>query len=122
MPRRFSPFRRPAARPASARIVTERHPAASGWAIHRRTTVSPPIRSSESTQEVGRYEMLDRFLVVGLGGSGGRTVRKLRAELNRRLFAAGYRDGLPAGWHFLHVDVPKLCDIEDAGIDTDLPY
>jgi Tubulin like len=66
--------------------------------------------------------MLDRFLVVGLGGSGGRTVRNLRAELNRRLFAAGYRDGLPAGWNFLHVDVPKLCDIEDAGVDTDLPY
>ena len=66
--------------------------------------------------------MLDRFLVVGLGGSGGRTVRKLRAELIRRLSAGGYRDGLPAGWYFLHVDVPEVCDIKDELTDRGLPY
>lgn len=66
--------------------------------------------------------MLDRFLIVGTGGSGGRTLRYLRAELRRRLESAGYREGLPAGWGFLHIDVPVSPDVADAGQDPDLDY
>lgn len=66
--------------------------------------------------------MLDKFLIVGCGGSGGRTVRYLRAELKRRLQAAGYTGDLPSGWGFVHVDVPAVPDINDAGPAAGLHY
>lgn len=46
-----------------------------------------------------------RFLVVGCGGSGGRTVRllidQLRADLRSRGISA-----VPDAWQFVHIDVP----------------
>jgi hypothetical protein len=50
--------------------------------------------------------MLGRFLFVGIGGSGGKTLRVLRHELQRRLREVGYEGGIPAGWQFLLIDVP----------------
>lgn len=64
---------------------------------------------------------MKKFLVVGLGGSGGATVRyvmdQLRADLRRR----GVTE-LPQAWQFLHIDVnpvpeqtPGLGDIRALG-------
>ncbi|MGH8906087.1 MAG: tubulin-like doman-containing protein [Egibacteraceae bacterium] len=50
--------------------------------------------------------MLQKFLFVGVGGSGGVTVRVLREQLRARLEDEGYAGGLPAGWQFVHIDVP----------------
>lgn len=46
-----------------------------------------------------------RFLVVGCGGSGGNTLAYLMDQLRSDLADAGI-DHLPAGWQFVHVDVP----------------
>lgn len=46
---------------------------------------------------------MQRFLFIGVGGSGGGTLRRLRWELERRLARAGVAQ-LPAGWQFLHID------------------
>ncbi|MGV1004891.1 MAG: tubulin-like doman-containing protein [Candidatus Nanopelagicales bacterium] len=50
-----------------------------------------------------------RFLVVGCGGSGGGTLRFLMDQLRADLSAHGV-DELPAGWQFLHIDVPVVAD------------
>jgi hypothetical protein len=52
--------------------------------------------------------VLRRFLIIGLGGSGGKTVRGARHDIGQRLHNAGYRDGIPAGWQFLWFDVPAI--------------
>ncbi|MFC3448400.1 tubulin-like doman-containing protein [Amycolatopsis speibonae] len=50
--------------------------------------------------------MLQKFLVVGVGGSGGVTLRMLRARLLEYLAERGYDGGLPAAWQLIHIDVP----------------
>lgn len=50
--------------------------------------------------------MLQKFLFVGVGGSGGVTLRALRALLLDYLTENGYDDGIPAAWQFVHIDVP----------------
>jgi Tubulin like len=52
--------------------------------------------------------VLQKFFFVGVGGSGGVTLRMLRALLASRLVDAGYRGGIPAAWQFAHIDVPLL--------------
>ena len=47
--------------------------------------------------------MLQPFLFIGVGGSGGDTLRHLYRELERRVHRAGY-SRMPAGWQFLHID------------------
>ena len=52
-----------------------------------------------------------RVLIVGLGGSGGKTVSFLMDELLVRLKNAGWdKDKLPQGWQFVHIDVPGAAD------------
>ena len=46
-----------------------------------------------------------RFLIVGCGGSGGRTVRLLIDQLRADLRARGISQ-LPDAWQFVHIDVP----------------
>lgn len=46
-----------------------------------------------------------RFLIVGCGGSGGRTVRLLIDQLRADLRARGI-SALPDAWQFVHIDVP----------------
>lgn len=63
--------------------------------------------------------MLRPFLLVGVGGSGGKTLRVVRQDLLRRLKQTGEwsSDDLPAAWQFIHIDVPTHAD----GADIDLP-
>ena len=61
--------------------------------------------------------MLQKFLFVGLGGSGGKTLRFLHDDLSRRLHAKQWEGDLPGGWQFVHIDVPVTAD----GLSPDLP-
>jgi hypothetical protein len=61
--------------------------------------------------------MLRPFLLIGVGGSGGKTLRIVHHELERRLGEIGWDEAFPSGWQFLHVDVPSVAD----GDDPDLP-
>ncbi len=61
--------------------------------------------------------MLAPFLLIGVGGSGGKTLRTAKAALERRLRELGWKEDLPAAWQFLHIDVPSVAD----GLDPELP-
>lgn len=61
--------------------------------------------------------MLRPFLLIGVGGSGGKTLRVVRDDLTRRLAQAGWEGDLPQAWQFVHIDVPTHAD----GDDRDLP-
>jgi hypothetical protein len=61
--------------------------------------------------------MLKPFLFVGVGGSGGKTLRTLKADLQRRLLEAGDEGPWPSCWQLLHIDVPTDAD----GVEPDLP-
>jgi hypothetical protein len=50
--------------------------------------------------------MLQPFLVIGVGGSGGKTLRALRHALELRLAQEDWRGGWPQAWQFLHIDSP----------------
>jgi len=61
--------------------------------------------------------MLRPFLLVGIGGSGGKTLRFVRSDLQLRLEQAGLGKDMPRAWQFLQIDVPTLAD----GNEPDLP-
>lgn len=61
--------------------------------------------------------MLKKVVVVGLGGSGGKTVRTAHAAIDRLLRTRGWENGVPRAWQFIHVDVPSAPD----GLDPELP-
>jgi hypothetical protein len=61
--------------------------------------------------------MLTKFLLIGAGGSGGKTLRYTWRELERRLDATGWTGGIPDAWQFIHVDVPENPDI----VEKDVP-
>lgn len=50
------------------------------------------------------------FLVIGLGGSGGKTIRYLKQGLLEWLAEIGWTGGLPQGWQFIHIDTPDTQD------------
>lgn len=54
--------------------------------------------------------MYSRFLFVGLGGSGGKTLRFLKREIYRWLEHHDAGTSIPAGWQFLHIDTPTSAD------------
>lgn len=62
--------------------------------------------------------MLRPFLIVGVGGSGGKTLRGLRHSLTLRLQQAGWEGGIPTAWQLLHIDTPLAQD----GADYALPF
>ena len=45
------------------------------------------------------------LLIIGVGGSGGKTIRAMIASMEKNLISAGYEGGIPAAWQFLHIDV-----------------
>jgi hypothetical protein len=47
-----------------------------------------------------------KFLVVGCGGSGGSTLAYMMDQLHSELAPLGI-DRIPAGWQFVHIDVPN---------------
>lgn len=54
--------------------------------------------------------MLRPFLIIGVGGSGGKTLRGLRQALTLRLEQAGWERDLPAAWQMIHFDTPLKQD------------
>jgi hypothetical protein len=56
--------------------------------------------------------MLRPMLLVGVGGSGGKTLQLLHRELRWRLKDMDWHEGVPAGWQFIHIDVPTQPDTE----------
>lgn len=50
-----------------------------------------------------------KVLIVGLGGSGGKTLSFLMDELKVRL-GDSWDGRLPASWKFVHIDVPAVAD------------
>lgn len=54
--------------------------------------------------------MLRPFLVVGIGGSGGKTVRAARQALKFKLEQQGWDGGWPEAWQFLQIDSPTSPD------------
>lgn len=48
--------------------------------------------------------MLRPFLFVGVGGSGGKTLRALKQTLERRLRQNDWDKGIPGSWQFVQVD------------------
>jgi hypothetical protein len=48
--------------------------------------------------------MLRPILFIGVGGSGGKTLRSIKQALNRKLESARYEGGIPAAWQFLQID------------------
>jgi hypothetical protein len=58
-----------------------------------------------------------KLLFIGVGGTGGKTLRYLYRELDRRLAALGWDGPVPECWQFIHVDAPERPD----GFDDDVP-
>jgi hypothetical protein len=56
-----------------------------------------------------------RFLVVGCGGSGGATLALMMDQLRSELHTAGI-EKLPAGWQFVHIDVPSAAESGPEGL------
>jgi hypothetical protein len=65
--------------------------------------------------------MLRPFLLIGIGGSGGKTLRVVREDLVRRLAQLGWTGDLPQAWQFLHIDVPTHADGNDPDLPAQLP-
>ena len=61
--------------------------------------------------------MLQKFLFIGVGGSGGKTLRIVYDDLRRLLVRNGYRGPFPEAWQFVQIDVP----IEPDGNTPKLP-
>lgn len=65
--------------------------------------------------------MLSRALFIGVGGSGGKTLRFVRNDLERRLLRGGWTGKFPQCWQFLQVDAPAEADGAEAGLPGQLP-
>ena len=65
--------------------------------------------------------MYKKFFFIGLGGSGGKTLRFLKRDLRRWMDENGASDQkMPAAWQFLHIDTPTLVDGE--GVAEGVPW
>ena len=48
--------------------------------------------------------MFRPMLIIGVGGSGGKTLRSMKQAIERRLETARYQGGIPSCWQFLQID------------------
>ena len=63
-----------------------------------------------------------KICVVGLGGSGGKTLRFLMEQLSAELASLGWTDSqLPRCWEFVHIDVPAAPDGLGPGLPPAVP-
>lgn len=62
--------------------------------------------------------MLRPFLIIGVGGSGGKTLRGIKYQLELKLQQVGWKSGIPTAWQFLHFDTPTAQD----GVDYAIPF
>jgi hypothetical protein len=51
--------------------------------------------------------MLKPLLIIGVGGSGGKTIRALIQSLQRKMVSAGYDGKIPDAWQFLQIDTTR---------------
>lgn len=68
--------------------------------------------------------MLRPFLLVGVGGSGGKTLRVIRDEIEAKLRSRGWSTeerGFPKAWQFLQIDVASAPDGDDPDLPKQLP-
>ena len=67
--------------------------------------------------------MLRPFLLIGVGGSGGKTLRVVRDNLLWQLREAGWpeEEGFPKAWQFLQIDVASAPDGDDPDLPPQLP-
>src|SRR4051812_11487564 len=65
--------------------------------------------------------LLQPFLFIGVGGSGGKTLRVLHEELEQRLRALQWEGDFPSAWQFVHIDVPTHADGDDGDLPGQLP-
>lgn len=54
--------------------------------------------------------MYSKFLFVGLGGSGGKTLRFLKREILNWMREHDAGTQIPRAWQFLHIDTPTVAD------------
>jgi hypothetical protein len=63
-----------------------------------------------------------KFFIVGLGGSGGKTLQFLMDQLQSELGRRGWtHERLPRCWQFVHVDVPSQPDGVGEGLPPSVP-
>lgn len=64
------------------------------------------------------------MLFVGLGGSGGKTLRVLKRDIKEWLNDHDYDGAFPSGWQFVHIDTPSAPDgmIKGGGSLDDTEY
>ena len=67
--------------------------------------------------------MLRPFLLIGIGGSGGKTLRVVREDLEWRLRESGWpaNEPFPQAWQFLHIDVASYPDGDEPDLPPQLP-
>jgi hypothetical protein len=63
---------------------------------------------------------MQKFLLIGLGGSGGKTVRYLWREIRRRLKEAGWEGDVPSAFRFVHIDCPEHPDIVEGDVPAQM--
>jgi len=51
--------------------------------------------------------MLRPLLIIGVGGSGGKTIRSMIQSLERKFVSARYDGPIPAAWQFLQIDTTR---------------
>ncbi len=56
-----------------------------------------------------------KFLFIGVGGSGGKTLRFLKDSIEKRLQQAGYHGAFPEAWQFIQLDLPPNDDAPAGG-------
>lgn len=61
---------------------------------------------------------LSPFVFIGVGGSGGKTLRVIHDVLSNTLTSIGWQGGWPKAWQFLHIEVAASPD----GIEPGLPF